>query len=245
MHQSRYPVQILEGHDYVTVAEIFRRVNRQGKALITAEVELAKLIPYWPGVSGRFREFIRRMRRDGFNADFPFYMRCLAFIATDWPAIDYFSRQVADEPGKLNAGKKETAEYKPEQLNKYWERVEVSVRKLHHLLNAHDIDRTDFITTRNALVPMVYAIARDKKHKLDDGLLVKWLLYAMDGNHYARQTEGVLRRDSRYLTGTLPIEQGFAKMYRQMLRKEISSLKFDESDFEDIADWQDSACYIF
>ena len=35
----KYPVQILEGHDYVTVAEIFRRVNHQGKTLVTVEVE--------------------------------------------------------------------------------------------------------------------------------------------------------------------------------------------------------------
>src|SRR5262249_17924087 len=37
--QYAYPVQVLDGHDYKTVAEIFRRVNSQGKVLVTAELE--------------------------------------------------------------------------------------------------------------------------------------------------------------------------------------------------------------
>ena len=36
------PVQVLENHDYPTVAEIFRRVNSQGKILVTAELDLQR-----------------------------------------------------------------------------------------------------------------------------------------------------------------------------------------------------------
>jgi hypothetical protein len=245
-----YPVQILDGHDYVTVAEIFRRVNKQGKALVTAEVELAKLIPYWPGVSKCFRDFIRQRREEKFYADLPFYMKCLAFVATDWPAIEYFSSQVVSEAEQVVTSRKKIADckYRPEQLNKHWELVKKSVIELQALLIDSNIDRTELITTRNALVPIVYAIAKDKGHKLNKGLLVKWLIYAMDGGHYSRQTESVLRKDSQYLIDKkLPIAKGFAKMYRQMTRnkKELASLVFDASDFEDIAAKNPAMLFIY
>lgn len=233
-----YPVQILQAHKYEDVAEIFKRVNSQGKRLVTAEIEMATIVPYWKGISRYFRDFIKQMRKEGFNADLSFYMKCLAFVATDWPAIDYFSNQVVVEAQKVADGSKKVADckYTPDQLNKLWELVKNSVIKLHEILNQSGIDRTDLITTRNALVPIVYAIAKDKKHKLNRGLLAKWLIYAMAGGHYASQTEGVLRRDSEYLTGTLPIEKGFARMYRQMTRnkKELDSLGFETNDFEDV-----------
>lgn len=44
--QYTYPVQILENADYETVADIFRRVNSQGKPLVSAEIELAKIVPH-------------------------------------------------------------------------------------------------------------------------------------------------------------------------------------------------------
>lgn len=94
--QYTYPVQILKGLDYVTVAEIFKRVNRQGKILVAAELELATIIPHWKGFSKLLRTFIKEMRSEGFHADLSFYMKCLAFIATDRPAIDYFSKQIVE-----------------------------------------------------------------------------------------------------------------------------------------------------
>ena len=221
--QYTYPVQILEGHSYETVADIFKRVNSQGKILVTAELELATIIPHWKGFSKHLRTFIREMRSEGFNADLPFYMRCLAFIATDWPAIDHFSKQVARD------------EHSKGQLEGYWRLTKKSITKLHALLRKHKIDRTELVTTRNALVPIVYAIAKDKKNKINDGLFIKWLIYSMDGGHYTQQTEGVLKRDSYLLTGSLPnIDNGFAKLYRQMIKKDLKSTVFDKTDFDGV-----------
>jgi hypothetical protein len=221
--QYTYPVQILEGHDYETVSDIFKRVNSQGKILVTAELELATIIPHWNDFSKHLRTFIKAMRSEGFNADLPFYMRCLAYIATDWPAIDYFSKQVVKDA------------YSRAQLERYWGLTKRSIRKLHALLKRHNIDRTELVTTRNALVPIVYAIAKDKKSRISDGLFIKWLIYAMDGGHYTQQTEAVLRRDSYVLAASLPkIEDGFAKLYRQMIKKDLSWTTFGETDFEGV-----------
>src|SRR5262249_18705336 len=150
------PVQVLENHDYPTVAEIFRRVNSQGKILVTAELALAQIVPFWKGFSKHLRSFIKEMRHLGFNADLPFYMKCLAFIATDWPVIDSFKDQVAPEPPKL-------PEIEVPRLEKYRQITKRAVRKLHDVITRNGIDRFDLITSRNALVPMVYGIAKDKK----------------------------------------------------------------------------------
>ncbi len=222
--QYTYPVQILENHDYATVANIFKRVNSQGKILVTAELELATIVPHWKGFSKHLRIFIREMRGGGFNADLPFYMKCLAFIATDWPPMGSFSKAVVK------------GEYSISQLERYWKTTKNSIRKLNTLLKKNGIDRTELITTRNAMVPMVYAIARDKKNNINDRFFIKWLIFSMVGGHYTRQTESVLRRDSYLLTNSLPrIENGFLKLYKQMIKKDLASTTFGEVDFEGIA----------
>lgn len=220
--QYAYPVQVLDGHDYKTVAEIFRRVNSQGKVLVTAELELAKIVPHWKGFSRHLRKFIKEMRHEGFNASLPFYMRCLAFIATDWPPIKYFSDQV--EKGEEG--------FQPAQLEKYWVKTKKAVKKLHASLKRSNINRTELITSHNALVPMAYALANDRKNKISDSLLAKWLVFSIVGGHYAKAAETALRKDSYLLTGSGDMHNRFDKLYRRMIQNDLSSTKFEESDFE-------------
>lgn len=221
--QYTYPVQILENADYETVADIFRRVNSQGKPLVSAEIELAKIVPHWKGFSKYLRTFIKQMRDDGFNADLPFYMKCLAFIATDFPDIDYFSKEVGN------------GVYSIVQLEKYWKTTQSSVKRLHALLKKNKIDRFELITSRNALVPIVYAIAKDKKNMINSGLFIKWLIFSMVGGHYTQQTKGVLRKDSYPLKDSLPeIEKGFAKLYKQMVKKDLVQKPSEWVDFSRI-----------
>ncbi len=232
--QYSYPVQVLEGHSYETVADIFKRVNSQGRILVSAELELATIIPHWKGFSRYLRTFIKEMRGQGFNADLPFYMKCLAFIASDWPIIKDFSKGIVN------------GDYSKRELESSWRETKKSVRRLNRILERNNIDRSELITTRNALVPMVYAIAKDKKKKISDELLIKWLIYAMDGGHYTQQTEGVLKRDSYPLTQYLPdIEKGFRKMYRQMTKDDLWYTAFDESDFEGLAAKNPAMLFIY
>ncbi len=179
-------------------------------------------MPHWKGFSKHLRTFIREMRSEGFNADMSFYMKCLAFIATNWPPIDNFSRSVVK------------GEFSRAQLERHWKSTKKSIKKLNTLLRRNNIDRTELITTRNAMVPMVYAIAKDKKNKITDDLFIRWLVFSMVGGHYTRQTESILRRDLYFLTNSLPaIENGFHKLYRNMIKKDkIPSTIFYPEDFE-------------
>jgi hypothetical protein len=219
--QYAYPVQVLDGHDYKTVAEIFRRVNSQGKVLVTAELELAKIVPHWKGFSRHLRKFIKEMRREGFNASLPFYMRCLAFIATDRPPIKYFSDQV--EKGEDG--------FQPAQLEKYWQKTKKAIKKLHASLRRSKINRTELITSHNALVPMAYALANDRKNKISDALIAKWLVFSIVGGHYAYAAETALRKDSHLLTGSGDVHNRFDKLYKRMVKTDLNSTKFEDSDF--------------
>lgn len=220
--QYTYPVQILENHNYAEVAEIFKRVNSQGKILVTAELELASIVPHWKGFSKHLRTFIKEVRGDGFKVDLPFYMKCLAFVATNRPAMDHFSHKVQNE----DEG------YAGSELERYWKQTKRSIRRLYGIFKENKIDRTELITSRNALIPIVYAIAKDNRKSIPHGLFIKWLIYSMDGGHYTQRTESVLRKDSYPLTESLPnIEKGFARLYRKMVRTELSSTVFDPNDF--------------
>src|SRR5205814_2060928 len=47
----QFPVQLISGRDYATVADIFARVNSQGTQLTGAEIHLATIVPRWPAVT--------------------------------------------------------------------------------------------------------------------------------------------------------------------------------------------------
>jgi hypothetical protein len=220
--QYSYPVQVLDGHSYKTVAEIFRRVNSQGKVLVTAELELAKIVPHWKGFAAHLRKFIKELRREGFNAGLPFYMRCLAFIATNWPPIKSFSDHV--EKGEDR--------FQPAELEKHWQKTKRAIKKVHASLRRSKIDRTELITSHNAMVPMAYALANDRKNKISDALLAKWLVFSMVGGHYAKAAETALRKDSYLLTGSGDMHNRFEKLYRRMVKSDLISTRFEASDFE-------------
>jgi hypothetical protein len=221
--EYQYPVQILEDHDYETVAEIFKLVNSQGKVLVAAELELATIVPHWKGFSKHLRIFIREMKKAGFIIDLPFCLKCLAFVATDWPAIDYFSELVTSE--------NDTKKLRIPELETAWKKTKNAIKKLHKILDAKLIDRYELITTRNALVPIVYALTRDRKNKLDESVLVKFLIYSMIGGHYAQRTEAVLRKDSDPLVHSKSIEIGFLKLYKRMVKQHLYSTTFDDKKF--------------
>jgi len=107
------------------------------------------------------------MRREGFNAGLAFYMRCLAFIATDWPPIKHFSDKV--EKAAENAPETADPAFQPAQLEKHWEKTKKAIKKLHASLRRSKINRIELITSHNAMVPMAYALSNDKK-KVHPGL---------------------------------------------------------------------------
>ncbi len=216
-----YPVQIIETDDYPLVAEIFQRVNKQGKTLVTAEIELANIIPHWPKLSTRLRLMIGKMKKKGFNIDLPFLMRCLAAVANNSAKIDEFTKRIKKD------------EFSLAQLEKTFEKTMSAIEKLRDVLHKYKIDRPEFITTKNSMVPIVYTIAKmGYGPKVPQKSLIEYLLYSMAAGRYSDQSEGVLRKEFEFLSNE---KRSLINSFNLMLRdvkNSMTTLKFDESDFQ-------------
>ncbi|HEX2787409.1 MAG TPA: DUF262 domain-containing protein [Ignavibacteria bacterium] len=218
-----YPVQIIETDNYTDVANVFKRINKQGKTLITAEIELANIIPYWNGISEEFRNFIRRMRKEGFIIDLPLIMRCLASVANNSAKIDDFTKRVMNNAFLKN------------QLITFWKKTKTSFISLNGIFEKYLIDRTELITTRNALVPIIYTLSKIKKNQLDEFIFVKYLLFSMISGHYSEQSETVLRKDFYSLTNErLTINKRFIKLFNNIKNNEFKRSFITEKDLEGV-----------
>ena len=216
-----YPVQIIETDNYSLVAEIFQRVNKQGKSLVTAEIELANIIPHWPRLSNRLRTVISNMKKKGFNIDLPFLMRCLAAVANNSAKIDEFTKRIKKE------------EYTTAQLEKVFERTVSAIEKLRDILHKYKIDRPEFITTKNSMVPIIYTIAKmGTGPRVPQKSLIEYILYSMAAGRYGDQSEGVLRKEFEFLSNERRSLVNSFNLMLKDVKNSLKTLKFDESDFE-------------
>jgi len=215
-----YPVQILQTGNYETVASIFKRVNKQGKTLVTAEIELANIIPHWQGISIKMRNYIKKCRRNSFFIDLPFVMRCLASVANNSAKIDILTKRILKK------------DFNEIHLNRFWSITTKSIDYLQNVLKAYLVDRSDFITTKNSMVPVVYTIAKSNLKGINDRELLKYILFSMAGNHYGERSETVLRNDFRILTSTKgDVRENFSRLLRIVFKKYFYNTPFAEGDF--------------
>ena len=69
LRDYKFPVQIIRDRDYATVAEIFTRVNSAGTQLTGAEIHLARVVPYWQGITREFRNYRRELIQKNYDLD--------------------------------------------------------------------------------------------------------------------------------------------------------------------------------
>ncbi len=195
----QFPVQIIQERNYPTVGKIFSLVNSQGTQLTGAEIHIASIIPYWRGISKEFREYRRDLRKSGYDLDLTFLLRAITVIACDVPNI----KKLADKVSQKQLTKA--------QLNRLWTQSKVAINSVNKALRqVLFLDRSKFILSKNALVPLVYYAAKSRslKKSLDRKAMMSFFLVSQLGGHYGRASETVLRRDLSYLSepGTKPKE---------------------------------------
>jgi uncharacterized protein with ParB-like and HNH nuclease domain len=148
----KFPVQIIRDQNYSTVAEIFTRVNSQGTQLTGAEIHLAKIVPHWQGITKEFRDYRKELRKNYYDLDLTFLMRVITAIECNVPQIKKLAEKIAkDKTSKAS-------------LNRTWGKVKTSTNKLIRILkNELYLDKSKYVISKNALVPLVYYIASEKK----------------------------------------------------------------------------------
>jgi hypothetical protein len=185
----QFPVQIIQESDYPTVGRIFSLVNSMGTQLTGAEIHMARIIPFWRGISKEFRSYLRDLRKTGYDFDLTLLMRTITVIECDVPQIKKF----ADKVSQKKLGKK--------RMNRLWleskQSINVVVRTLRKGLF---LDKTKFFTSKNALIPLVYYAAKAPRKRLDTKAMMKYFIVSQLGGHYSGAGETVLRRDLRFLS---------------------------------------------
>jgi hypothetical protein len=186
----QFPVQIIQESDYPTVGKIFARVNSQGTQLTGAEIHLASIIPYWRGISAQFRKYRSDLRKNGYDLDLTFLMRSITVIACNVPQIKRLADRVAD---------KQLA--KPD-LDRTWAEGKRAINAVNDTIRRGlYLDKTKYVTSKNALVPLVYYAACSRgRQQLKRNAMMKFFIVSQLGGHYSAAGETVLRRDLRHMS---------------------------------------------
>jgi hypothetical protein len=189
LRDYQFPVQIIRDRDYPSVGVIFTRVNSAGTQLTGAEIHLAKIVPHWRGITSEFREYRSGLRKNNYNLDLTFLMRAITVIECNMPQIKKLADKISkDQPSRG-------------QLNKLWKQARGAIDDLIKILRRGlCLDKSKFLMSQNALVPLVYALAKSgTTHGLQRDV-VRFFVLSQLSEHYSKAAETTLGRDFRVLT---------------------------------------------
>jgi hypothetical protein len=202
LRDYQFPVQIIRDRDYPAVGDIFTRVNSAGTPLTGAEIHLAKIVPHWRGITTEFREYRTDLRKTNYNLDLTFLMRAITVIECNVPQIKKLADKISkDQPSRV-------------QLNKLWKQARGAIDDLIKILRRGlSLDKSKFFMSQNALVPLVYALAKSgTTHGLQRDV-VRFFILSQISEHYSKAAETTLRRDFRALTdSSQTAKEGLAEL---------------------------------
>jgi len=203
----KFPVQIIRDQNYSTVAEIFTRVNSQGTQLTGAEIHLAKIVPHWQGITKEFRDYRKELRKNYYDLDLTFLMRVITAIECNVPQIKKLAEKIAkDKTSKAS-------------LNRTWGKVKTSTNKLIRILkNELYLDKSKYVISKNALVPLVYYIASEKKSAAISNIK-KFFLLAQLSEHYGASADSILRKDFKVLVEASKPRLGLLELVSNLNRE--------------------------
>jgi hypothetical protein len=219
----KFPVQIIRDQDYATVGEIFTRVNSAGTQLTGAEIHLARIVPYWKGITREFRNYRQELARKKYDLDLTFLMRAITVVECNVPQIKKLADTISkDRPSRVH-------------LNKTWRAargsIDRTVRILQHELS---LDKSKYVTSKNALMPLVYLLAKVKSAGRLERNAVRFFILAQLSEHYGGSGETTLRRDFRALTDSSQSpKQGLSDLVggaNREARREFRGLKVKPDD---------------
>ncbi len=189
LRDYKFPVQIIRDQDYVTVAEIFTRVNSAGTQLTGAEIHLARIVPRWKGITREFRDYRRQLALRNYDLDLTFLMRAVTVVECDVPQI----KKLADRIDKDRPSSR--------YLDRRWRQTREAINKMIRILqNGLSLDKSKFFTSKNTLVPITYSLAKTGGGRRLERDVRRFFVLSQLSEHYGAAAENALRRDFRTLT---------------------------------------------
>ena len=222
-----FPAQIVQDQDYAAVAEIFRRVNSLGTQLTGAEIQLARIVPHWKGITKEFREYRRDLERQHYDLDLTFLMRAITAVECKVAQPRKLAEKIAKDKPTLA------------HLNKTWRKAKAATDKVIHMLQKElQLDKAKYFTSKNALIPLVYFFAMDSSHRLASKEAQRFFLLSQLSLHYGSAGESALRKDFRVIAEpSVTPRQGLeelAESVEQEARREYRGLKILARDVKGV-----------
>lgn len=185
----QFPVQIIQDRQYTDVAEIFARVNSLGTPLTGAEIHLARLVPYWKGITTDFRKYRRELRDRKFDLDLSFLMRAITSVECHTAQIAKLTQRMAKN------------HVTPKHLKRSWHRARQAIDRVLAILESElRLDRARYLPSKNALIPLVYYMTQDKSKTKATRQMLRFFIFSQLSERYGGGAESVFRTDFRVLT---------------------------------------------
>lgn len=211
-----YPVGVIEwsADDYKLATDLFVRFNSTGRKLRPGDLNLAQLAIHVPGLAS---EGIRRAQSKwaGFKFTPPFLVQCLLAVHT--------GRMRTKNPERFWGGED------PGSVRESWRETDRAFGRLVSFLSGTvRWGRSTLIPSFNALIPLVYVLARNGTWSEGDGRLARrWLLLASVHGYFSgsveTQIDGILRK-----LGERPSMKRLAGVTKSALRR-LTADDFDTS----------------
>lgn len=211
-----FPVQIIQEQDYSAVAEIFRRVNSLGTQLTGAEIQLARIVPHWKGITKDFREYRQQLQSQRYDLDLTFLMRAVTVVECKVAQPKKLAERIAkDRPSHAHLGKT-------------WKKARGAIDKVIKTLQSGlQLDKSKYFTSKNSLIPLVYYFAMDSRPALRAAQ--RFFLLSQLSGHYSAAGETALRKDFRALTDpSVTIRRGLeclVKIVEQEAKRDYRGLR--------------------
>lgn len=180
-----YYLDIVTEREMDQVVKIFNLVNKQGTPLTKSDLALSHICALWPEGRQEMRSLKEALKKEGFDFDLSFYVRCTSAVATNSGRYEpIYSTSVDD-------------------IKAAWTRTREAIEYLLNILR-HDayIDSDKALVSDNVLVPLVVYIAngagkfRDEREK---NRFLNWMYLALIWARYSGQTETALQQDIQAL----------------------------------------------
>lgn len=189
LRDYKFPVQIIRDRDYSTVGEIFTRVNSAGTQLTGAEIHLARIVPNWRGITRELRQYRQELTKKNYDLDLTFLMRAITVVECNVPQV----KKLADKILKDRPSRK--------HLNKTWRQARTAIDGTIRILQKDlRLDKSKFVTSKNAFVPLVYALAKVSGGRRLQREVTRFFILSQVAGHYSASAETALRKDFRALT---------------------------------------------
>lgn len=214
-------VAVLEypSESYSDATSLFIRFNSGGVKLKPAELAIAELARSAPSlVSEEIKKFAIKWHSNGFAFTIPFLAKCLAVIKTGSVRFN--------KPDQIWLGT-------DEELRGYWGVTKKAIEKTIGFLNGTmHWDSTSWLSSYNALIPIIYIFAKSKTKKQitthDSKILKKWLAIATLRGRYSMSADTRLDSDIKKLKKEYSAK-GLWSILNKNMKKKISENEIDEA----------------